>query len=70
MPLDDFIFAIDVNHMTDHCLCDVNFFPTFPRHLYVLSLKLSSLVLKITSEDVTRAESTVSSAQEGGVAAT
>ena len=53
--LDDFIFVINVGPMTNHCLCDVNFFPTFPRQLHVLSFKLSSpLVVRIMSEDVTR----------------
>jgi hypothetical protein len=58
--LDDFIFAINIGPMTDHCMYDVNISPAFLRHLHVLSLKLSSpLVVKITSEDVTRAKSTV-----------
>ena len=48
--LDDFIFAINIGHMTDHCICDVNFSPAFP-HLFVV---------KTTSEDVTGSESTVS----------
>ena len=44
--------------MTHYCLCDdVNFFPTFPRHLHP-----QTIISSRCQNNVTRAESTVSSA--------